>query len=71
MMKKVQKLLILVLCLALLGAFGLFAVACGGEEGDCPPDRTRGDNPPPVGRIDSPKNLEGLLLSGCLGKLSE
>ena len=30
-----------------------------------------GDNPPPVGRIDSPKNLEGLLLSGCLGKLSE
>lgn len=30
-----------------------------------------GDNPPPVGRINSPKNLEGLLLSGCLGKLSE
>lgn len=30
-----------------------------------------GDNPPPVGRIDPPKNLEGLLLSGCLGKLSE
>ena len=30
-----------------------------------------GDNPPPVGRIDSPKNLEGLLLSGCLGKLTE
>lgn len=31
-MKKVQKLLILVLCLALLGAFGLFAVACGGDD---------------------------------------
>lgn len=30
-----------------------------------------GDNPPPGGRINSPKNLEGLLLSGCLGKLSE
>ena len=30
-----------------------------------------GDNPPPIGRIDSPKNLEGLLLSGCLGKLTE
>lgn len=27
-----------------------------------------GDNPPPGGRINSPKNLEGLLLSGCLGK---
>lgn len=30
-----------------------------------------GDNPPPGGRINSPKNLEGLLLSGCLGKLSD
>ncbi len=30
-----------------------------------------GANPPPGGRINSPKNLEGLLLSGCLGKLSE
>lgn len=30
-----------------------------------------GDYPPPLGRIDSPKNLEGLLLSGCLGKLTE
>ena len=30
-----------------------------------------GDNPPPVVRIDSPKNLKGLLLSGCLGKLTE
>lgn len=30
-----------------------------------------GDNPPPGGRINSPKNLEGLLLSVCLGKLSE
>ena len=30
-----------------------------------------GDNPPPVGRIEAPKNLEGLLLSGCLGKLTE
>ena len=29
------------------------------------------DNPPPVGRIEAPKNLEGLLLSGCLGKLTE
>ena len=29
------------------------------------------DYPPPLGRIDSPKNLEGLLLSGCLGKLTE
>lgn len=31
-MKKVQKWLILVLCLALLGAFGSFAIACGDDE---------------------------------------
>ena len=30
-----------------------------------------GDNPPPVGRIDGPKNLEGMVLCGRIGKLTE